>query len=360
MLKTLAIDNYKCFQKFQIDFARRNSVLLLGKNGAGKSALVECLTILRSIAQGEGRLLALLSQGSTTAWADDRHMSFSLEAEIDYCPYAYSLELELPQGFNTWRVSRETAAMDGKSIYSRELAHVTLASGSGFDLDWHTVAMPMIYESSTTTPLFVLKNWLADMVLLRPDPRHMRDNSDTHSGYLDADCKDFPSWLLALLGQDFSLFEDLRKYVQDFLPDFIALKSCRNGMYGNRPEVTFHGCKRDVPFSQLSDGEKIFILQGTILALSSRRKNMTVFWDEPDNYISRGEVQSFTTELRAAFARQGQIIITSHSLAASSAFSKESALVLTRKNHTSSPVVKNIPSEADFHEFIDDLDTGVY
>ena len=44
MIKKMLIENYRCYKKTQIDF--RNLSILVGKNNAGKSTLIEALRII--------------------------------------------------------------------------------------------------------------------------------------------------------------------------------------------------------------------------------------------------------------------------------------------------------------------------
>ncbi len=39
-----------------------------------------------------------------------------------------------------------------------------------FRIDWHLVALPMVQEQSQRIPLFIFKQWLARMLILRPAP----------------------------------------------------------------------------------------------------------------------------------------------------------------------------------------------
>jgi ABC-type multidrug transport system ATPase subunit len=88
-----------------------------------------------------------------------------------------------------------------------------------------------------------------------------------------------------------------------------------------------------LPFADLSDGEKCFLIGGLVLAANEAYGPLICFWDEPDNYLAINEVGDFLMELRRAFQSGGQFIATSHNSEAIRQFSDENTLVLYRKSH---------------------------
>ena len=88
-----------------------------------------------------------------------------------------------------------------------------------------------------------------------------------------------------------------------------------------------------VPFADLSDGEKCFMICAMVLASKEAYESLVCFWDEPDNYLAMGEVGHFILALRKAFQSGGQFITTSHNPEAVRSFSNENTLLLYRNNH---------------------------
>ena len=80
----------------------------------------------------------------------------------------------------------------------------------------------------------------------------------------------------------------------------------------------------DVPFEDLSDGEKCFMICAIVLAANHAYGPLLCFWDEPDNYLALDEV---------AFQSGGQFIATSHNPEAIRGFSEENTLLLHRRSH---------------------------
>jgi predicted ATPase len=67
-----------------------------------------------------------------------------------------------------------------------------------------------------------------------------------------------------------------------------------------------------VPFEDLSDGEKCFMICALVLAASDAYEQLFCFWDEPDSHLAPSEVGHFVLALRKAFQSGGQFIMTSH------------------------------------------------
>jgi predicted ATPase len=96
----------------------------------------------------------------------------------------------------------------------------------------------------------------------------------------------------------------------------------------------------DVPFGDLSDGEKCFMICALVLAASNAYEQLFCFWDEPDSHLAPSEVGHFVLALRKAFQSSGQFIMTSHNSEAIRRFSDENTLVLHRRSHVEPTFVR--------------------
>ncbi len=88
-----------------------------------------------------------------------------------------------------------------------------------------------------------------------------------------------------------------------------------------------------LPFEDLSDGEKCFMICALVFAANAAYGPVFCFWDEPDNFLALSEVRHFVLALRKAFQSGGQFIATSHDSEAIGSFSDETTLVLSRQSH---------------------------
>jgi energy-coupling factor transporter ATP-binding protein EcfA2 len=200
----LHVHNFRCLENFDLSLSGMSSVLLIGKNGSGKTTVGRALEILQKIARGTNRVHDLVGVRDLARGRADVPMRFEIEAELHGILYQFAIAFELPKGFKELRVLEEKLSVGGKSIYSRELAQVHLArSGGGkeaeFRIDWHMAALPIIQELSENDPIFVFKQWLARMLILRPIPALISGNSSEETLRPNIQVTDFGAWFSGLL-----------------------------------------------------------------------------------------------------------------------------------------------------------------
>lgn len=349
MLQRLYAHNFRCFENFEFNVELAHSSLLIGRNGSGKSTIATVLGVFQQIGRGTSKINQLIGHRDFSNARTSLPMRFDLGVTLDEQAFSYSLALELPEGFRDLRVLEESLHVNGTSVYVRKHAEVTLhnksmgatkiKSGSGTDaqfrVDWHQIALPLIQERSDKDPLHVFRKWLAQMVLLAPQPRQMGGESTTETLLPRLDGTNFTDWLAGLLGQFPAAYATIDSYLREVLPD---LQDFRNEVVGSESKRLLVNFVRDnaklaLRFDDLSDGEKCFFLCATILAANKAYGPLFCFWDEPDNYLSLHEVGHFITALRRAFQNRGQIVMTSHNEQAILKFSDENTWFLGRKSH---------------------------
>src|SRR5262249_27338919 len=175
VIRRLYVHNFRCLENFELTLLGQSSVLLIGKNGAGKTTVGLALQILQNIAREKNRVGDLVKPKDLTQERTEVPMRFEVEVEIGSHIYEYVIAFELPEGFRELRVFEEKLLIDTKPVYTREAAQVHLtrsgqARETSFPIDWHLVALPIVQQQSTKDPLFIFKQWLARMLILRPLP----------------------------------------------------------------------------------------------------------------------------------------------------------------------------------------------
>lgn len=341
MIRRLYIHNFRCLENFELPISGQPSVLLIGKNGSGKTTVSLALEILQKIARGTNRVKDLVKTKDCTRGREDVPMRFEIEVELDAKIYEYVIAFELPEDFKELRVFEEKLLVNGKPVYRRKLAQVHLAKTSQgkeaeFFIDWHLVALPIVQERSEKDPLFIFKQWLARMLILRPIPILIKGDSEQETLQPEPQMKDFGAWFWALTGQYPAAYAKVDEYLKQVMPD---LKDVQNPVVGKDSKsliIQFSNAQGSLklPFEDLSDGEKCFMICALVLAANNFYGPLLCFWDEPDNYLALSEVGHFVMALRKAFQTGGgQFIATSHNPEAISRFSDENTLVLHRKNH---------------------------
>src|SRR5208283_2777285 len=346
--------NFRCLENFELLISRQSSVLLIGNNGFGKTTVGVALEILQRAARGTNRVGELVKPKDFTRGRTDVPMRFEIEVELDGMTYEYGIAFELPERFKELRVLEEKLAVNGKPIYTREQAEVHLGAkqvqeltarelmiGAHFRIDWHLVALPIVQEQSQKDPLFVFKQWLARMLILRPIPQLIQGDSDHETLQPNAQVTDFAAWFAGLLALAPAAYSTIDDYLKRLMPDLKDIKNPVIGKDSRSLVVQFSANQGSpsilesltVPFEDLSDGEKCFMICALVLAANDAYGPLFCFWDEPDNHLALPEVGHFVLALRKAFQRGGQFIATSHNPEAIRRFSDENTIVLHRRSH---------------------------
>ena len=347
MIRRLYIHNFRCLENFELPIAGMRSVLLIGKNGAGKTAIALALEILQRIARGVNRVGDLVKPKDLTRGNRDAPIRFEIEVELptdvlglQTKVFRYVIAFEYPPGFKELRVLEERLSVDGNPVYARQVSLVDLAKpdqdqAATFAIDWHLVALPIIQEQSKQDPLFVFKQWLARILILRPIPALIAGDSKDETLQPNLQVTDFGAWFTGLLASSPAAYARIDHHLKQVMPDFKDIKNPMIGADYRSLVVQFSNQQGSVslPFEDLSDGEKCFMICALVLAANEAYGPLLCFWDEPDNYLALSEVGHFVVALRKAFQEQGQFIATSHNPEAIARFSDENTLILYRESH---------------------------
>ena len=340
MIRRFYVHNFRCLENFELPIADRSSVLLIGKNGAGKTTAGLALEILQRIARGTNRVDEVVRPKDLTRGRLDAPMRFEIEVKLGAQTCRYFIAFEMPRGFKELRVFEEGFLADGTPVFTRELAQVHLAKTNRekeatFLIDWHLAALPIVQERTTKDPLFLFKQWLARAVILRPLPSLIKGTSEQETLQPNVQGTDFGAWFSGLLAYAPAAYARIDQYLKQVMPDLKDIKNPVIGKDSRSLEVQFSNDVGNltIPFADLSDGEKCFMICATVLAANEAYGPLVCFWDEPDNHLALSEVGHFVTALRKAFQSGGQFITTSHNPEAIRRFSEESTFILYRKSH---------------------------
>ncbi|MEJ7713400.1 MAG: AAA family ATPase [Pyrinomonadaceae bacterium] len=127
MIRRLYVHNFRCLENFELPIRGQASVLLIGKNGAGKTTVGLALEILQRIARGTNRVDDLVKAKDLAPGRTDVPMRFEIEVELDAKIYEYVIAFEFPKGFKELRILEEKLTVEGRPVYTREFAQVHLA-----------------------------------------------------------------------------------------------------------------------------------------------------------------------------------------------------------------------------------------
>lgn len=353
VIRRFYVHNFRCLENFELPISGQSSALLIGKNGSGKTTVGLALEILQKIGRGTNGVSDLVKLKDFARGRTDVPMRFEIEVDLGGKIYSYALALALPQDGKELFVTEERLDLDGRVVYRRDIEQVHLEAergrvpslvrlGMDVPIDWHLVALPIIQQRSTNDPVPVLKQWLARMLLLRPVPSLILGDSDVETLEPNAQVTDFGAWFSGIFADAPSAYAEIDAYLKQVMPDLKDIKNPEVGRDSRSLEVQFSTDQGSVviPFEDLSDGEKCFMICALVLAANKVHGPAFCFWDEPDNYLALSEVGHFVLALRKAFQSGGQFIATSHNSEAIRRFSDENTLVLYRNNHLEPTIVR--------------------
>jgi ABC-type cobalamin/Fe3+-siderophores transport system ATPase subunit len=350
VIRRLYVHNFRCLENFELPLSGQPSTLLIGKNGSGKTTVGLALEVLQKIARGTNRVDALVKPKDFSRARADVPMRFEIEVELQGTIYGYKIAFEFPKGFKELRVLEEKISIGGRPVFTRDMGQVHLAmSGrqkeANFVIDWHLVGLPIIQQQPIDDPLRAFKLWLTRMLILRPMPSLILGDSNQETLEPNLQVTDFGAWFSGLLAYAPSAYAAIDGYLKQVMPDLKDIKNPAVGTEARSLIVQFANDQGSVtlPFADLSDGEKCFMVCALVLAANEAYGPVLCYWDEPDNYLAISEVGHFILALRRAFqSGGGQLITTSHNSEAIRRFSEENTLVLHRQNHLEPTIVRRL------------------
>ena len=99
VIRRFYVHNFRCLENFELPIADRSSVLLIGKNGAGKTTVGLALEILQRIARGVNRVDDLVKPKDLARGGIDVPMRFEIEVKLGGLNYEYVIAFDFPTGF---------------------------------------------------------------------------------------------------------------------------------------------------------------------------------------------------------------------------------------------------------------------
>ena len=182
------------------------------------------------------------------------------------------------------------------------------------------------------------------MLILRPVPSLISGDSTSETLQPNTQVTDFGAWFSGLLASTPAAYARIDAYLRQVMPDLKDIKNPVIGKDSRSLIVQFSNGQGtlSIPFEDLSDGEKCFMICALVLAASDAYGQLFCFWDEPDSHLALSEVGQLVLTLRKAFQSESQFIMTSHNSEAIRRFSDENTLVLSRRSHLEPTVVRPV------------------
>lgn len=321
MLERLYVDNYKCLVNFECRFTAKQ--LILGPNGSGKTTLFDVLAMLRDFCAMGLQVDPMLMGFTRTRWQEVPTQTFELDVSGNEGLYQFRLVVDSWGHPARPRVVKEEVLYLGKPIFRFAGGEVQLFNDRHeatvkYPFDWHRSALATTTERPENTKLTLFKQWLQRLSFFSLDPHQMNPIAEKEEPSPTRDLSNFASWYRHLRQESIESDRDLQEDLEAVIPAFQYLDLKEAGM-GNRVLVatfTTSDVNGKQPswfaFSELSDGQRVLIGLYTILHFLAK-PGMTLFLDEPDNFIALAEIQPWLDKLIDRVEESNaQVLIASH------------------------------------------------
>jgi predicted ATPase len=324
MIKRIFIDNYRCFTNFE--FVPKNINLLLGANGAGKSALFEVVMRLVDLVVQAYEIADVFPTVSRTRWEQRTAQRVELDVELSGQEFRYVLVVEHDLDHNRPSIREEKLTSNGKTLFAYQDGHVHLHKNDGslgvsFPFGGTRSFLAQIEQRPETPDLLVWNDFMSSVWLIGLNVHNMQTTSIEEVDAITRNGSNFASWYRHLSQEHPEQLHPLWTSLRRALPGFRALGLSsetsgkgEKGRIGRIRDLVVHMTVSDAPyvldFDELSAGQRALIVLYTLL--EARAGVGCLLLDEPELHVGLAEIQPWLVELDERFANRGQVFLASH------------------------------------------------
>jgi len=311
VLERIRIENYKCLVDF--DLWLKDTTLLLGANGAGKTAVLDVIYGLRTLLAGESKIAdpVTFPSSTLTRWQTHQHQEFRIQARVGGESFSYLLRVEHAADIEASRVATERlVGEDGTVLFDCEMGEVRLfrddgSAGPVFKTDWGESALARVVPQSANRRLTSFLNAIRNIVICTIRPHEIRSTSSRGMRLLGRFAENFVGWyrnaVLENPGLALSHVEALR-LVMDGFDDLrlrqVGAETRELVLRFVHPSGSRDGDGRyELRIDEVSDGQRALVVLYGLLHLGHSGEGVWLFLDEPDNYVALPEIQPWLMAL---------------------------------------------------------------
>ncbi len=356
MLTRLYATNYRCLVNFE--FKPTSKQLIIGRNGVGKSTVLDILSMIRDFAvrglPREGYLL----EKTRTIWQDIAEQHFELDVTGNRGDYRYKLIVDEAGSPSRTRVKLETLEFNSKLLFRFQDGQIGLFSDQQkpkpsveFPFDWHRSGLATVEVGrKDNTKLSWFKRWLDGLVHVQINPWAMSARSERESHYLLQDLSNFADWYRHLrLDRGNDIFEAMVS-LREAIPGLEALDAKEAGLDVRILQASLRNPNgrghEALPFTALSEGQRALIALYVLLHCAIGEDSLLLI-DEPDNFIALAEIQPWLVRLLDRVdERNGQVIVVSHHPELLDQLASQGGVLLERSNGAETRIVPFTPDDS--------------
>jgi AAA15 family ATPase/GTPase len=302
MLRSLRIENFRCFQRFELQQLGKLN-LLVGTNNSGKTSLLEAVQLLSSQASLEPLREVMVGRGEYLL--DDRVS----KRELDVRHLFYGHEIEVGSRFSIFDSHQESAGKVTVSVVeSKEQANLLA--------DWRDLVLVIEWlgqeDQTIHLPLSSNEGLPLDYIRVRRDLR----SSGTRTQFVNSSSLTTEK-MLELFDQVVLTPEEelVTEALQTIEPSIVRIASIRSEKYRNTGSrsgfvVRFSNKDQRIPIGSMGDG--IWRMLGLALAIVNARDGVLLV-DEIDTGLHFSAMSSMWKLIWEAAKRLNvQVFATTH------------------------------------------------
>ena len=337
VLERIYIHNYKCLVGFELSL--QETVLLLGRNGAGKTAVLDAMFGLRELLAARAKITDwdAFHPSTLTRWQPERCQVFELDAAAGGERFRYRLKIEHDTDRRQSRVVEESLTAAATTLFECHLGEVQLyrddgSDGPSYRTDWSESALARVVPQASNTRLTAFMEAIRATVVCTIRPALLRAESTGEVALLDRYAENFVDWYRHAVQENPTStgghVDALKAVIEGFsnihlqqsgldsralMLDFVDRDG--HGSGGHSPATSTNGADRRyrLRFDELSDGHQVLVVLYALLHLRQPDRGVLLFLDEPDNYLALPEIQPWLIELvELCEETPSQAVICSH------------------------------------------------
>ncbi len=322
-IRRLMLRRFRSLRGETIDLA--NPLFLVGKNGAGKSNVVdafaflsECMTLpLATVFENRGGINAVRYRSG----AKSRPGNFAMRVDFSFPNgqavdgwYAFEIRALPDYTFSVVREKCVVKITDARRWFERHEDKLqTNVAGLKPALERYALALPIIGGSVEFAPAL---RGLSGMRVFSIQPAKVQELQEPDAGtQLKSDGSNLASVLQLLAREDKAKLERLCEVLETIVPETHKVKTVK---HGKRVSLEFtqeweaNGQKRSVRFEAFSMSDGTLRALGILSAFFQRTIPTLIAVEEPEGTIHPEALGSILDVIQS-FARDTQIVVTTHS-----------------------------------------------
>ncbi len=308
VLERIYIHNYKCLVNFELQL--QETALLLGANGSGKTAVLDVVFGIRKLLEGEAKITdpVAFHPSTLTRWQTGLKQVFEIDAAAGGETFRYRLEVEHDELGRHARIVWESLVAGATMLFECAMGDVQLyrdngSKGPTYKTDWTESALARVVPQASNTRLTAFKEAIRATVVCNIRPALLRPESTGEEPLLDRHAENFVDWYRHAIQENPASVVAHEAALRDVIDGFNSIHLQRSGLDSRALMLDFAGdhigggTNFKLRFDELSDGQRALVVLYALLHLRQDGRGVTLFLDEPDNFLALEEIQPWLLEL---------------------------------------------------------------